>query len=103
MGLFIIVAKAIPMYIWGRDILFDASLHLTFAFWILYILWFFVDQNKSIQFPFFLIAILVLFIISIQRILVHAHNDIGLLLGLIISLVSIGIVERKRIKGMFEF
>lgn len=91
------------MYIWGSDIRFDASLHLAFTFFILYIFWFFIDQSPELHFPFFLIAILVLFIISIQRLLVFAHSDIGLLLGLSISIFSIAVAERRELRGKVQF
>jgi len=99
----IILFKFIPIYIWGNDILFDASFHIIFAFLVLYVLWFFVDQNPRMHFPFFLLSILILYIISIQRISVSAHNDIGLLLGMVVALSSIGYAERKKLKGVLEF
>ena len=95
--------KFIPMRIWGSDILFDASFHLMTACFALYILWFFIDQDRGWKIPFFIFSALVLFIVSVQRILSNAHNDIGLLLGLIIALVSIGIAERGSLRGKFKF
>lgn len=103
MALGVLVFKFLPMRLWGSDILFDASLHLITASFVLYILWFFIDQNKNWRLPFFLFAALILFIISVQRIAVNAHNDIGLLLGLIISLLSIAIAERKNLRGKLRF
>ena len=100
-GIFLL--KYIPMYIWGTDILFDASLHIVSAFFVLYVLWFFVDQNPRMHFPFFLLSILILYIVAIQRIAVYAHNDVGLLLGLGIALLSIGYAERENLKGAFKF
>lgn len=85
----LILFKYIPMALFGNDILFDASAHITVASFILYTLWFFVDQNKKWQVPFIFFAIAVIIIISIQRILVEAHNDIGLLGGLILSISAI--------------
>ena len=32
----LILLKYIPMYIWGKNILFDASAHLTITFFIIY-------------------------------------------------------------------
>ncbi len=98
-----ILFKLIHMIRWGKDILFDASFHIMSAFFILYVLWFFVDQNKSWHNEYFLLCALILFIIAMQRVIANAHNDIGLLLGLVISLVSIGIAERKAIRGKFRF
>lgn len=100
-GLFLL--KYLPMKIWGDDILFDASFHLTFTFFVLYVLWFFIDQNKSWRVPYFIFSILILFIVSAQRILDNAHNDIGLLLSLIVSAIAIYVAERKNLKGKFNF
>jgi hypothetical protein len=86
-GLFLF--KWVPMQIWGENILFDASAHITIAIFILYVIWFFIDQNKKMHTPFFVFSFLVLAIISLQRVLIDAHNDIGLLAGLIISVSAI--------------
>lgn len=103
MAMFILSLKYMPMYLWGSDILFDASLHITAAFFVLYVIWFFIDQTKEFRYPFYLFAILVLFVISIQRIAVDAHNDIGLLLGALISIISIGLVEREKLGNKIDF
>jgi membrane-associated phospholipid phosphatase len=101
LGLFIF--KFIPMTIWGQDIRFDASAHVTISMFILYIIWFFVDQNKTWGIGFFVFSILVLSIVSIQRILVDAHSDIGLLAGFILSCIAILYAQRHRLKGKFRF
>lgn len=103
MAVGIFFLKFVPMQIWGEEILFDASAHITTAFFVLYVLWFFIDQNKSWRIPFFLFSILVLAVISFQRIEANAHNDVGLLLGLLVSLTSIWIAERKNLKGKLKF
>lgn len=103
MALGILVFKFIPMAIWGENILFDASLHITTAFLVLYIIWFFVDQEKKLYTPFFILAGVVLFVISLQRIEANAHNDIGILLGVLISLVSIYSSEKEVLGKMIEF
>ncbi len=103
MAMFILSLKYMPMYLWGSDILFDASLHITAAFFVLYVIWFFIDQTKEFRYPFYLFAILVLFVISIQRIAVDAHNDVGLLLGALISIISIGLVEREKLGNKIDF
>ena len=95
--------KFLPMAIWGVDIEFDASMHITTAFLGLYVLWFFVDQDKEFHTPFYAISVLVLSIISYQRIAVDAHNDIGLLLGVIVSLTSIYLVEHKVLNKHLKF
>ncbi|MEK7117835.1 MAG: hypothetical protein AAB861_03625, partial [Patescibacteria group bacterium] len=95
----LLLFKFIPMYIWGRSILFDASMHIITAVFVLYCLWFFIDQNAKWHLPFYIFSALVLFIISIQRIIANAHNDIGLLVGFLIAILSIALAERKNLKG----
>ncbi len=95
--------KFIPMKIWGSDILYDASFHIITASFVLYVLWFFVDQNRNWRSSYFLLCALVLFVISVQRIKVDAHNDIGLLGGVVVSLISVGVAERRNLKGKFRF
>lgn len=97
------VGKFIPMHIWGQDIRFDASAHVTIACFILYTLWFFIDQNKNWHIPFVIMSGFVLTIISFQRLMVFAHNDIGLLAGFILSLFAILFAERRRLAHMFTF
>lgn len=87
--------KLIPMSIFGRDILSDASMHITIASLILYILWYSIDQNKSWRVPFFIFAAAVIIIISLQRIVSNAHNDLGLLAGLVLSIIAIAISRWK--------
>lgn len=100
-GLFLF--KFIPMQIFGKDILFDASMHLSTAIFVLYIFWFFIDQNKKWRIPYLFFSMLVLTIISFQRILTNNHNDLGLLLGLGIGILGIGIAEIKNMKGKLKF
>jgi hypothetical protein len=97
-GLFLF--KFIPMKIWGKDILFDASMHITLAIFCLYIVWFFIDQNKGWQIPYFIFGAVVITIISLQRIISNAHNDVGLLMGVIISTIGILIAEGDIIKKL---
>lgn len=100
-GLFLF--KFIPMEYFGQDIKFDASAHITIAMFCLYVIWFFIDQNKSWRTVFFIFSLMVLSIISIQRILVNAHNDLGLLAGFILSIVAIIYSQKKYFKGKFKF
>lgn len=83
--------KWYPMSVYGKDILYDASAHIVFASFILYILYFFINKNKSWRIPFFIFSFVVLIVISFQRIYINAHNDIGILLGFLIALISIAI------------
>lgn len=95
--------KYLPMAIWGDNILFDASAHIASAMLALYVAWFFVDQNKQWRVPFFLFCVMVLTVIALQRIIANAHNDVGLLLGLMVGLTAIGIAERKRVLARLRF
>jgi hypothetical protein len=99
----LVLLKYLPMWLYGSGILFDASAHIAIAIFILYFFWFFIDQNKNWRIPYFIFAFMVLTIISVQRIISNNHNDIGLLMGLVLGLVSIGVAEWKRIKNKFDF
>lgn len=99
----LILFKYIPMYLFGENILFDASMHIVLASFILYVLYFFVDQNKSWRIPYFIFALAVLIIISVQRIISNAHNDLGLLVGFVISIISIIIPRWKELNKKFKF
>ncbi|NTV22552.1 MAG: hypothetical protein HGB03_03250 [Candidatus Yonathbacteria bacterium] len=100
-GLFFL--KFLPMLAWGPDILFDASAHIAIALFVLYIGWFFIDQSHSLRVPFLLFVFLVLAIISLQRILVSAHNDVGLLLGLVLGVGAIGISQWDKVRKKIDF
>lgn len=91
------------MSIWGRDILFDASGHIAGAIFVLYVLWFFIDQNKQWRTPFFIFAAMVLIVISLQRIVDNAHNDFGLLGGLALGLLAIGVSQWPTLKKRLKF
>ncbi|MBI5404961.1 MAG: phosphatase PAP2 family protein [Candidatus Kerfeldbacteria bacterium] len=95
--------KYIPMWVWGNNIRFDASMHIATAIFVLYVLWFFIDQNKNWRTPFFIFSALVLFVISVQRIADNAHNDIGLLLGLLAGLTGIGASQWGKFKKRLKF
>jgi hypothetical protein len=73
------------------------------AIFILYVLWYFIDQNKSWRAPYFIFSIAVIGIVSIQRIYADAHNDVGLLLSFLISLLGIIVSRWDYIKGKFSF
>ena len=91
------------MQIWGSEILFDASFHITATIFVLFVLWYFIDQNKKWRMPFLAAALAVVFIVAIQRILVDAHNDIGLLVGVVISVAAIAVARRDYFKGRLDF
>lgn len=89
----LIALKYLPMYVYGKTILFDASAHLTATFFLLYAAWNFIE-SKNQRTAIFLVGIAVLALISYQRISVGAHNIFGLLLGMIISVTAIALSER---------
>lgn len=97
----ILIFKFIPMEFFGNDVKFDASLHLTIAIFLLYVGWYFFDYNKNWKLFYLLFSFAVVIIVSVQRIYVGAHNDIGLIIALIISFFAIVISRwkyfRKRI------
>lgn len=103
MGVGLILFKYIPMYFYGKDIFFDASSHVVWTGWGLYVLWFFVDQKKAWRIPYLIFSAVILVIMSIQRIVANQHNEIGVMLGLIIILIAIILPRWKEFKGGIEF
>ncbi len=99
----LLIFKFIPMELLGKDIKFDASAHITITFFVLYIIWFFIDQNKNWHTPFFVFSLVIISIVSIQRIMMNAHNDIGLIGGIIISCVAIFYSQKKSFKDKISF
>jgi hypothetical protein len=99
----LVLFKVIPMEIFGKDIKFDASAHITITMFVLYVIWFFIDQNKSWRTTFLIFSLVVLSIIALQRMMVDAHNDIGLLGGLCLSVVAIVYSRKKYFKDKFRF
>lgn len=93
----LLLLKFVPMKIFGVDILFDASMHITIACFILYTLYLFI-KDKKWRIPYFILAFAILVIISIQRIISDKHNDVGLLLGLAVSLIAIMAPRWKEVK-----
>lgn len=103
MSVGLILFKFLPMKIFGREILFDASMHLIVGIFVLYVLWYFVDQNKSWRIPYLFFAAVVVLVISVQRVMANAHNDIGLLAGFIISAIAIIVSRLDYFKDKFSF
>jgi membrane-associated phospholipid phosphatase len=103
MAIGLILFKYIPMAIWGKYILFDASSHIVWTSWGLYVFWFFIDQKKSWRIPYFILCGIVLVIMGIQRIIVGAHNEVGLMLGLAVAGVAIIIPRWKEFRRNLEF
>lgn len=96
----LIIFKYIPMAIWGKDILFDASSHVAWTTWGLYAIFLFIiSTKKSWKVPYFIIAGLIIIAMAIQRIIAHEHNLIGVLLGFAVVTSAILIPRWKEIKG----
>ena len=103
MALGLILFKYLPMYIYGKYILFDASSHIVWTSLGLYVVWFFVDQKKSWRIPYFIFAAVVLIIMGIQRIIAKQHNEVGVMLGLAIAAIAIVIPRWKEFKKGVKF
>lgn len=99
----LVILKYIPMFIFGPDILFDASAHIAVLIFFSYLGWLFIDQNKSWRIPYFILVAAILIIVAIQRIFSQNHNEIGILLGIGIGLTSIIIGEHKKILEKLRF
>lgn len=98
-----VLFKYLPMYLYGKYILFDASNHVMWTCWGLYVMWFFVDQKKSWRIPYFVISAVVIIIMSIQRIIAQEHNEIGVMLGLLIAGLAIIIPRWKEFRKGVKF
>lgn len=98
-----VLFKYVLMEIWGLDILYDASLHLTGTIFVLYVVWYFIDRNETWRIPYFVFAGIVIAVVSIQRIVANAHNDFGLLLALVVSFIAIVVSRRDYFKDKFRF
>ncbi len=99
----LILFKYIPMSIYGQNILFDASAHVVWTMFILYFGWFFIDQDKNMRIFYFIISVGILVIISIQRIIAHEHNEVGILLGFLVGSLGILIPRWKEFLRNLEF
>lgn len=99
----LILFKYIPMHLFGKDILFDASQHIIVIILALYIFWFFIDQKKSWKIPYFIFAGALIIIVGIQRMIANQHNEVGIMLALIIGALSIIIPRWKEFMAEVKF
>jgi len=99
----LIFFKYLPMYLSEGNILYDASYHVLFTILLLYILWFFIDQKKSWRIPYFIFSGALIIIVSLQRIIAQEHNEVGIMLALLIGAVSIIIPRWKEFMGGVKF
>jgi len=100
-GLFLF--KLVPMVFWGATVEFDASFHVTVAILVMYVLWFLIDQNPKWRTPYITVATAVILVVAIQRLLVDAHSDVGILLAFVIGVIAIGSAEWESVKGKLSF
>jgi hypothetical protein len=92
-----VIFKYIPMYIWGKDILFDASNHImatSLGLYFIYLI--FIEGKKKLKIPYFIFSIVAIILMGIQRIYANQHNTFGLMLGLIISLFAIYFPKKEK-------
>jgi cation transport ATPase len=99
----LILLKYIPMAIYGKNILFDASAHIVWTIFILYIGWFFIDQSENLRIFYIIIGVGVIVVMAIQRILANEHNEVGIFSGLLISFLGIIIPRWKEFKKNIDF
>ena len=99
----LVLLKFVPMELYGKDILFDASMHISVGIFFLYVLWYFIDQNVKWRIPYLVFSLVVVLIIAVQRLLVNAHNDVGLLAGALVALFSIVVSRWNYFKNKFSF
>ena len=103
LAVFSYIFKYIPMQLFGQDILFDASRHIMVAVFGLYFVYLFIEHNKEWMPVYFMFSFAVLTVISLQRIVSNAHNDVGLALGLILSAIAIILPRWKEFRGRVRF
>ncbi len=96
------IFKFLPQLIFGNEIKSDASMHIVIAIFCIYLISFFITK-KSWRIPYFIFSLIVIIIISVQRILVNAHNELGLLLGLLIGFSSIVLADQQSYKRIIDF
>jgi len=99
----LLIFKYIPMYLYGKNILFDASSHIAWTGFGLYFLWFFIDQNKNWRIPYFILSAIILIFMAIQRVIASQHNEIGIILGFFVIGLAIIIPRFKEFKMKLKF
>lgn len=86
----ILVFKTLPMYLYGDNILFDASRHIIVLSWSLYFLYYLIIQNKeNWKLNYIIFSSMILGVIAVQRIIAGQHNEYGVLLGFAVAGFSI--------------
>jgi hypothetical protein len=103
MVLGLILLKYIPMEIYGKDILFDASSHVVWTAFVIYIGWFFVDQSKNLRILYLILSVGILAVISLQRIIANEHNEVGIILGFFVAFLGVVIPRWKEFMRNIKF
>ncbi len=86
----ILVFKTLPMYLYGDNILFDASRHIVVLSFGLYFLYYLIIQNKeNWKLNYIIFSTGILCFMAVQRIIAGAHNEYGVLLGFAVAGFSI--------------
>jgi hypothetical protein len=94
----LLIFKYLPMFIFGSNILFDASLHVIFISLVLYVLYLTVEDHKQLRMAYLLFSIVVLVGIGIQRYVAFKHDLFGIIMGLVISYIAIMLPLRRKRK-----
>ncbi len=81
--------KILPMYLYGEDILFDASRHIIVLSFGLYGLYYLIQNKESWRIYYAIFSAMILGVIAVQRIIVGAHNEYGVLMGFAVAGFSI--------------
>lgn len=89
MALGLALFKFLPMYFFGENILFDASMHIVVASFVLYSIYLTIHNKKIWKASYIGFSLMVLILIAIERIISYHHNLIGVLFGFAISIASI--------------
>ena len=99
----LLLFKAAPMYLWGSDITFDASFHIVFVVFALHVCWFFVDQVPVWRMPFLVVSTGVVVIVALHRIIEGAHDEFGVMLGLMVACTGVVAAHWPYFSGRLSF
>ncbi len=77
-----LVFKTLPEYLYGNDILFDASRHImTLSLGLYFIYAIFIQKKENWKLNYVIFSAMLLGFMGVQRILSGEHNEYGVLLG----------------------
>ena len=100
----LLLFKYMPQNYYGSNITFDASGHVTVAIFLLYIGWYFIDQNPaSWRYIYLAFAAAVTAVVAVERFIAGAHDVVGVGLALIISLGGIMISRWTFFRDRIDF